>query len=693
MTTSERLVGAGVERTDGRAKVTGSATYSYEWRIDGIAYAVPITATIARGEVRALHTSEARAVPDVLAVLEPGAAGRLVPGDNPEMWILQDRQVRFRGQIIGAVIATSLEAAREAAGLVRADYREQPHEVRLDHEELYRPEKINAGYPPDTEHGDVDAAFEAAPVRIDRTYRTPAQHTSPLEPYATIAVWETDGSLTLYNADQGPGMNSAAFAALFGLPDGAVRIVADHVGGGFGAKAFQRSVPVLAALAAKVADRPVKVAATRQQMFSLAGHRTPTVQQVRLAADTDGRLTAVDHSAVTHTSRYGEFIEQAAVPGRTLYRTPNLRTRHRAARVDLPTNNAMRGPGEMPGLFALESALDELACELGIDPVELRLRNEPDVEPHTGLPFSSRGLEQCLREGAERFGWADRDPRPRARREGRWLLGTGVAASLFPAITAPSSATAAVLDDGRCEVRIAAVDIGTGARTALAQLAAEELEVPLDQVRLHVGRSAFGPAFMAGGSAGTASWGWAVIKAARQLRAEIRARGTAVPGLETTADTTEDVQGRARLARYAFGAQFAAVRVDADTGELHVDRLHGTFGVGRIVNARTARSQLLGGMIMGLSGALHESGDIDPAHGDFSNHDLAGYHVATNADIRDIRAHWIDEDDTELNAAGVKGIGEIGATGTAAAIANAVHHATGVRVRSLPLTLEKIRSG
>ncbi len=380
---------------------------------------------------------------------------------------------------------------------------------------------------------------------------------------------------------------------------------------------------------------------------------------------------------------------------RSLYATPNLRTGHRAVRLDVPTPGPMRAPGIAPGLFALESAMDELAHQLGIDPVELRVRNDTDVDPSTGRPFSSRGLVECLREGAERFGWAGRDPAPRSGRQGDWLVGTGMAVSTFPVHMAPSTATALATVDGGFEVRVTAVDIGTGARTVLAQVAADELGVELDQVTLRVAHSDYGMAPFAGGSAGTASWGWAVVKAVRALRERLDQHGGVVPaeGLEVTVDTTADLAELSAYSRHSYGAQFAEVRVHVHTGELRVPRLYGVFAAGRILNPRTARSQLLGGMIFGLSMALHEDGVLDPVFGDFANHDFAGYHIAANADVADLRAHWIEEHDDELNPVGVKGIGELSNTGTAAAIANAVFHATGHRVRDLPITLERLRPG
>jgi xanthine dehydrogenase YagR molybdenum-binding subunit len=354
----------------------------------------------------------------------------------------------------------------------------------------------------------------------------------------------------------------------------------------------------------------------------------------------------------------------------------------------------MRAPGEMPGMFALESAMDELAYALGMDPIEVRVVNEPSVDPESGLPFSSRNLVACLREGAARFGWAERDPTPGVRRDGRWLIGSGVAASTYPVYTMASTAVARAEPNGGFTVRVAAADIGTGARTALAQIAADELRVPLERVSIEVGRSGLGSAPFAGGSMGTSSWGWAVSKACRALVKELAERTGAIPsdGLETQADTTEDLQNWKQFSRHAFGAQFAEVRVDADSGQVRVDRLLGVFAAGRIVNARTARSQLLGGMIMGLSTALYENLEMDPQFGDFANHDLAGYHIASNSDVRRIEAHWIDEHDDELNPVGTKGIGEIGIVGTAAAIANAVHHATGARQRHLPITLDRVRA-
>jgi xanthine dehydrogenase YagR molybdenum-binding subunit len=437
----------------------------------------------------------------------------------------------------------------------------------------------------------------------------------------------------------------------------------------------------------------VRVVLTRQQMFATVGYRTPTIQRIRLGAGTDGRLTAICHDSITQTSTIKEFAEQVAVYTRIMYAAPHRRTTHRLARLDVPTPSWMRAPGECPGSFALESAMDELAVAGGIDPIELRIRNEPATDPEANTRFSSRNLVACLREGAQRFGWAGRDPTPARRRQGHWLYGTGVAAAAYPARSRPSSASAQANADGTYHVRINAADIGTGARTALWQVAADALGVPPDRVSVSIGDSALPEAPLAGGSMGMTSWGWAVTKACRALRGAIHDRyGGAVPadGVRVRTSTAEDVSAMATYSRHAFGAQFAEVRVDVDTGETCVARLLGVFAAGRIVNTTTARSQLIGGMTMGLSMALHEEGHLDPRFGDWVNHDLASYHVTAHADVEQIEAVCIDEDDPHVNPLGVKGIGEIGIVGTAAAVANAVYHATGVRVRDLPVRLDKL---
>jgi xanthine dehydrogenase YagR molybdenum-binding subunit len=513
-----------------------------------------------------------------------------------------------------------------------------------------------------------------------------------MEPHATVAHWSGDG-VTLYDSNQGAQMIRVQVAQVFGLEPERVRVISPYVGGGFGSKGSANPHVILAVMASQVVGRPVKFALTRQQMFAVTGYRTPTIQRVRLGAGKDGRLTAITHDVVEQTSTLKEFAEQTAVATRMMYAAPNRVTTHRLARLDVPTPSWMRAPGECPGMFALESAMDELAIACEIDPVELRIRNEPDIDPETGHPFSSRGLVACLREGAERFGWQVRDPRPGMRTDGRWLIGSGVAASTYPSRRRPSSALARVDRAGHYCVLIDARDIGTGAWTVLTQIAADALEVPLEQVHLEIGDSLLPGAWLAGGSMGTASWGTAIVDAARKLRARIAEEHGVIPdeGLEAPGECRENPEAQ-RFAMHAFGAQFAEVRVNLDSGEVRVPRLLGVFGVGRIMNAKTARSQFLGGMTMGLSMALHEESVMDPRFGDYVNRDFAEYHIATNADVGAIDISWIDEDDPYINPMGANGIGEVGIVGTAAAIANAVYHATGIRVRALPITLDKLLS-
>jgi xanthine dehydrogenase YagR molybdenum-binding subunit len=516
---------------------------------------------------------------------------------------------------------------------------------------------------------------------VDATYTTQPIHNNPMEPHASVALWE-DGGLTLYDSIQGAWRAHNEIAELFELAPERVRVISQHVGGGFGSKGTPRPQAVLAAIAARMLERPVKVALTRQQLFSIVGYRTPTIQRVRLGAGRDGRLRAIGHDAFEQTSTVREFAEQTTIATRHMYAAPDRLTTHRLVALDVPTPSWMRAPGECPGMFALESAMDELAVACGLDPIELRIANEPAEDPEKGIPWSSRNLVACLREGAERFGWAGRDPTPGARRDGRWLVGTGVAASTYPAYRSPSQATARIDADGGFTVQIAAADIGTGARTVLTQIAADALGVDPEQVRMEIGDSRFGQAALAGGSMGTASWGSAIVKACQALLAQGEG--------EVTADTAEEVKALAKLSRHAFGAQFVEVRVDADSGEVRLPRVLGVFGVGRVINPKTARSQFIGGMTMGISMALHEESVMDREFGDYLNHDLAQYHVPACADILDIDAAWVDEDDGELNPMGSKGIGEIGIVGTAAAVANAVFHATGKRVRDLPIRLDRL---
>jgi xanthine dehydrogenase YagR molybdenum-binding subunit len=679
---AQRVVGAAIDRVDGPLKVTGAARYAYEHPVEDVAYAAGVQSTIAKGRIASVDASAALALDGVIGVLCHENAPRLQTGDA-ELAVLQSDAVAFRGQFVAVVVAGTPEVARHAAALVEVRYVQEQHDVvlRADRSDLDVPPDDDA----DSDDGDVEAGRAQAGVMVDHTYTTPAEHNNPIEPHATIAIWEGSDRLTLYDANQGPHSISDDVAEAFGLDGEQVRVISPYVGGAFGSKNFTHAHVVLAAMAAQAVQRPVKLELTRHQMFSVVGYRTPTIQRVCLAAGADGRLTAIEHDVVLQVSTLSDVTEDlAAKPTRMMYACPNRRTSHRMARLDVPPPTIMRAPGEAQGSFALESAMDELAIACGIDPIDLRVRNEPDIDPDSGLPFSSRGLVECLEQGAERFGWQSRDVAPRGRRYGRWLVGTGVAASAYPAGRGQATARIRAAGDGRYRVQIDASDIGTGAWTVLTQIAADALEVGIEDVLLEIGDSALPRARAAGGSMGTASWGTAIVHAARKLRED--------GASEATADAGDNPYAQ-RYAMYAHGAQFAEVRVDADTGEVRVPRMVGVFAVGRVLNAKTTRSQLLGGMTWGLSMALLEESVLDARYGDYANADLAEYHVAVNADVGEIDVAWIDEDDPYVSPMGAKGVGEIGIVGAAAAIANAVHHATGVRVRDLPITLDKLLRG
>ncbi len=691
---TQRVIGAPLDRIDGPKKVTGTAPYAFEHTLDEVAYAFPVQSTIAKGQIVSFDTSVAQAIPGVLTVLTFENAPRLKPHSRAELAVLQSNAVAYRGQFVALVVAETLEVARQAADAVVVRYEEQPHSVvlRADSSDLYKPEKVNPAYETDTASGDVESALASAAVSIDHTYTTPAYHNNPLEPHATVAQWSSDG-VTLYDSNQGAHVIRDIVAQVFALEPERVRVISPYVGGGFGSKGTAHPHVILTVMAAQVVRRPVKFALARQHMFAVAGYRTPTIQRIRLGAHNDGRLTAIAHDVVEQTSTVQEFAEQTALATRMMYAAPNRSTTHRLARLDVPTPAWMRAPGECPGMYALESAMDELAIACGLDPIELRMRNEPETDPETGHSFSSRGLVACLREGAQRFGWQSRNSTPGNHTDDRWLIGTGVAASTYPTRRRPSTATVHVNYEGQYSVLIDASDIGTGAWTVLTQIAADALETSVERVHLEIGDTQLPQASLAGGSMGTASWGTAIVGAARRLSTRLQEVNGVVPteGLEATYEGEDNPEAK-RFAMHAFGAQFAEVRVNRDTGEVRVPRLLGVFAAGRIMNAKLARSQLLGGMTMGLSMALHEESVMDACFGDYVNHDFAEYHIATNADVGTIDISWIDEDDPYINPMGAKGIGEIGIVGTAAAIANAVYSATGIRIRDLPITLDKLLS-
>ncbi|MYW54569.1 molybdopterin-dependent oxidoreductase [Streptomyces sp. SID8376] len=690
------LVGTAHTRVEGRDKVTGAARYGGDVPFAGLAHGMLVLSTVARGRIRSVDTGPVLAMPGVLTVLHHGNATRLnidyigmlgIPPD-PTAVVFQHDRVPHAGWPVALVVAETPEQARAAADALTVTYEAEPHDVALSAD---RPDAYPADghMPGTTEKGDLEAELAASAHVVDAEYTTPEEHHAMMEPHVATAWWD-GGRLDMVDSDQGITWVADELARMFSLEPSAVRVRSEHVGGGFGSKGV-RAPQVAAAMAAAELGRPVRVSLTRRQMFSVTGYRSPTVQRVRLGAGPDGRLRALEHTSLNQTSTVHEFVEPGAGVARTMYDATAHRTENRVVRLDVPSPTWMRAPGEAPGSFALECALDELAEKCGLDPIELRLRNEPETGPVSGLPFAGRNVAACFREGARRFGWDARDARPGVRRDGRWLIGTGTAAASFPAGTLPSTAAVTAEADGTFTVRISASDIGTGARTALTLIAADALAVPSERVRVHLGDSDFGPSGIAAGSMGTRSWGWAVAAAAEELRERLLP-GVELPpeGITVRSDTTQAIAALAAKERHTWGAQFAEVAVDVTTGEVRVRRMLGVFAAGRIVNPLTARNQLVGGMTWGISMALHEEAVRDPASGALYGADLAGYHVATHADVPpDVEAVWVDDHDPD-DPVGIKGIGEVGIVGTAAAVANAVWHATGVRHRGLPIRPDRV---
>ncbi|MGW4533058.1 xanthine dehydrogenase family protein molybdopterin-binding subunit [Nocardia sp. NPDC004340] len=682
--------GVARSRLEGPGKVTGTVRYAADEPVADLAYGYLVTAPITRGRVRGIDAAAVRDLPGVLAVIDHANAPRLDPeagsyfGPDGNLQLLQSAEIPYAGWPVAVVVAETWEQARHAAAVLPIDYDEYPHDIAFsaDHPAA-RPALELFG--PEAACGELDAELAAAQVVVDEQYHTPEEYCSAMEPHSATAWWEGT-ELHAVDTNQGPWIVAAALSALFALDPGRVHIRAEHVGGGFGSKGLCGPQLILAVMAATLTARPVRITLTRTEVFLITTMRPPTDQRVRIGADADGHFRAVHHEAAFAISPLVEYIEGCTELTKTLYAARAIHTGLTAVPVDTVPPYSMRAPGAAPGSFALESAVDEVAERLGLDPVELRLRNEPTTGPVSGRPFSSRELSACLREGARRFGWAGRDHRPRRRREGRLLIGTGVATTSFSVGAFPSSASITAESDGTFTVAIGASDIGTGARTALTAVAAEALGVDVGRIRpLRIADSDLGAAWSAGGSRGTTSWTWAITAAATRLREQSGAN----PPTTVTVDTTELLGDLMDHERHAFSAVFTEVTVDPATGEVRVRRLLGMFAIGRVINPLLARSQVIGGMIGGLSMALHEEGVRDRVTGRLVTADFAGYHIAAHADVPDIEADFVPDFEPGIPL-GVKGAGEIGNVGTAAAIANAVWHATGVRQRALPLRLDRI---
>lgn len=684
-------------RVDGPLKVTGTAPYAYEQPVDNPAYLYPLTAAIARGRIKSFDTAAAGSLPGVLLVMIPENAPRLRLRTEPALWILQSNKVHYWGQFIGAVVAESPAIARHAASLVEVAYEEAEPDVAFspDHSDTFVPKRIPTVGPGQEQHGDVEAAFAEAVHVHEAEYASSAHYHNPIEPHPIIAVWHRPrrfdlraARLTLFDSNQGSApVHTGMLAPLLGLLPNQLEIISPHVGGSFGTKGLPHSHIVLAALAAKMLrGRPVKYAVTRQQMFRTVGYRPQSHQVVKIAADEQGAITGIDHQSWAPTSRLRNYIEQTVTPTRIMYATPNRRTVHHAVKQDVGVPMFMRAPGEFPGMFALETAIDELAVEVGMDPIELRIRNEPEVDPETSHPFSTRNLIACLRRGADEFGWDGRSA-PGERREGEWLIGMGVASATYPNHHLIPSRAAITYRGGRYTVELQGADLGTGAWTILPQIAAEALGTSVDAVDAEIGHSKLPFAFAAGGSVGTYEWGAAIEAAAAKF---LKRHGTD-PKEGARVKATGWAPRRARkMSRHAFGAHFCQARVSAVTGEVRVDRMHSVYAAGRIINPRTARSQFIGGTTMGVSAALFEEAYLDARYGHIVNSDLVGYHIAAHADIHDIEAVWIDEFDPWYGKTGAKGIGEIGIVGVPAAIGNAIYNAAGIRLREIPFTPDKV---
>jgi xanthine dehydrogenase YagR molybdenum-binding subunit len=688
-------IGQGIDRVDGRLKVTGRARYAAEFPVSDLVHAVLVQSTIGAGTITAVDIGAAQSMPGVLAIITPDNAPKLAMKGGPQQAVraplLQDNAVRFNGQHVAVVVAQTLVQANAAASQVRIRYRRDEPVTSMDAvlAQAYPPKNFRNGErPPDSRRGDPDAAFDGAAAKVDATYITPIEHHNPMEPHATIARWDGD-RLTVWTATQGISGAQQTLAGLFGIAPQDVHIVCPFVGGGFGCKGNTWPPATLAAMAAKVVGRPVKLAVTRAQMFTSNGYRPRTVQKLRFAADDQGRLVSMRHDGFSQMSQpvLGEFSEPVGLATEMLYACPNVAVSHRlvATHSSLPTY--MRAPGLASGNFALESAIDELAAALKMDPLEFRLRNYTEQDPHQNKPFASNALRACYQQGAEAFGWSRRSAEPRSMRDGNVLIGWGMATSTYPTHRMPASAYVRLGADGSALVRVGTQDLGTGIYTVMSQIAADALGVPVERIRFELGDSGFPHAPVSGGSMTVASVGPAVKSACEAARAKLQRDGGDVAEASVDVKPGEEEH---RYAMHAFGAQFVEVRIDAELGEIRVSRFVGAFDAGRVMNAKTARSQLIGGIVYGLGMALLEETHVDGETGRIVNANIAEYLVPVNADVPDIQTIVVPNDELVSNPLGAKGIGELPMVGVAAAVANAVCHATGVRVRKVPIRIEDV---
>ncbi len=731
-------VGKSIVRRSGYEKVTGTATFTAEWPIDGLLHAVAVPSKIARGKVKSIDTSIAESMPGVRFVLTPMNLPRFTRVKTmnesnqstnyaSNLFPAAEMEAFFAGQYMAAVVADSFEDARDAALAVKIDYEVIEHVTDIDLSPAEeRPDDL-FGIPAVVTRGDAEKEFEAAEVKIDSEYPTYGNHHNPIEPHATIAHWsEKDGKpfLTVYETSQGLAMSQNTYVQLFGLSPKQVRVVCKFIGGAFGSKGAMWPQAVLACLCAKAVGAPVKIEVTRSQMYGGTGHRTPMRQRVQMGATSDGKIQSIIHSGVASSAVKDVYDEAFTMATRMMYQTASLRLDQRRCRLNSQVPTFMRAPAETPGMFAIESAIDELAFELKMDPIELRKLNEPEKDLLQGKPFSGRLLLDCLKRGGEAFGWQSGHQIPRQNKDGKWLIGRGVAAATYPVFFFPTQAKVTWNADGRVLITCCSQEMGTGTATVQSQLVADVLGIPVNRVSMELGDTDLPPGGISGGSATTASLGGALLESIKDLKSKliellpedsplrkvapeqvtISKGQLASSGGEInieellTESHKRSVSGSGKFApakdgdysAHSYGAHFVEVAVDEDFGLVRVRRLLGCFACGTILNARTARSQFMGGIVMGVGHALQEATHWDHRYGRITNDNLAEYHVPVNADIPNIEISWIDTPDFNASPIGAKGIGEIGITGVAAAIANAVFNATGRRVRELPITPEHV---
>ena len=704
----KKIIGQGIDRIDGIMKITGKANYATDYPAKNMAYAVLFKSTIAAGKITSINTAQAEKSPGVLRVITHENAPKLnVKGGLRGGALLQGPEITFHGQHIGMVVAETFEQATAAAHLIEVKY-QQANEAKIDFEKLAKnPEMPKGKELADLVKGAGKAAMIDAEVKIEQEYETPIEHHHPMEPHSTVAVWEGE-NLTLYNGSQIINGAQTAAAATLNLKPEQVRIVSPYIGGGFGSKGGQWANVVLAAIAAKLVNRPVKLALTRQQMFNSVGLRQRNIQKISLGATKEGILTTLAHETISHTAVDFEYIEPCGDCSKIMYEAPNSLISYRVVPMNLILPTYTRGPGKSTGSFALESAMDELAHQLKMDPIALRIKNEPKKDPSNGKPWSSRTTVKCLQEGAKAFGWNNRKQIPGTHFDGEDLIGYGVACGTYPARQRESSAAIKLTSKGKlvyAVVEIAASDLGTGTNTILAQTAADGLGIPVSRITIKLGDSDLPPAAGSVGSVGASSFANAVNDACTKITDELIAksgkqyfvRPTAadVMTAENIADFETQSTSKApadaeQYSAHSFNANFAEVRINKNTGMVKVTRFLAVTGAGKILNPKTARSQIIGGNIWGIGMALTEESVIDPRYGNFATRSFADYHVPANLDVGKLDAMFINEVDLIPNKMGVKGIGEVGIVGVAAAIANAVFNATGKRIRSLPITPDKL---